>query len=106
MEHKNKHKNNRSLPYGVRSVLLCDPREPITAGADKLVAPFYSSSLLQGVPSLLSNRFASTSMWIIMDKNRNSRTMCDALLPEYRRSTEQGKGGDFKLLTGCQRAKT
>lgn len=36
---------------------------------------------------------------VIMDKNGNSRTRGDALLPEYRRSTEEGKGGDFKLLS-------
>jgi len=36
---------------------------------------------------------------VIMDKNGTSRTMGDALLPEYRRSIEEGKGGDFKLLT-------
>ena len=36
---------------------------------------------------------------VIMDKNGKSRTMGDALLPEYRRSVEEGKGGDFKLLT-------
>ena len=36
---------------------------------------------------------------VIMDKNGTSRTMGDALSPEYRRSIEEGKGGDFKLLT-------
>lgn len=36
---------------------------------------------------------------VIMDKNANSRTMGDALLPEYRRTIEEGKRVDFKLLS-------
>lgn len=36
---------------------------------------------------------------VTMDKSGNSRTMGDALLPEYRRSIKEGKGGNFKLLS-------
>jgi hypothetical protein len=35
---------------------------------------------------------------VIKDKHGNSGTMGEMLLPEYRRSIEEGKGGDFKLL--------
>ena len=35
---------------------------------------------------------------VITDKAGNSRTIGEALLPEYRNAIETGKGGDFKLL--------
>lgn len=36
---------------------------------------------------------------VITDKAGNSRTMGDMLLPEYKKQIDEGKGGDFKLLT-------
>lgn len=35
---------------------------------------------------------------IITDKNGNSRTMGEALLPQYRDSIESGENKEFKLL--------
>jgi hypothetical protein len=35
---------------------------------------------------------------VITDKAGNSRTMGDALLPEYRKSIDSGDNPDFKLL--------
>lgn len=35
---------------------------------------------------------------LITDKNGNSRTMGDALLPQYRDATDSGENKDFKLL--------
>lgn len=35
---------------------------------------------------------------IILDKNGNSTTIGERLLPEYKQNLESGKGGNFKLL--------
>ncbi|SRR6266436_888214 len=37
---------------------------------------------------------------VITDKNGNSRTMGEALLPQYRESIETGKNQEFKMLPG------
>ena len=37
---------------------------------------------------------------VITDSKGNSRTMGDMLLPEYKKSIEDGKNKDFKLLSG------
>ncbi len=36
---------------------------------------------------------------VITDKAGNSRTMGDMLLPEYKKQIDEGKGGDFRLLS-------
>ena len=35
---------------------------------------------------------------VIMDKSGNSTTLGQAILPQYRKNLEEGKGEDFKLL--------
>jgi hypothetical protein len=37
---------------------------------------------------------------LITDKQGNSRTVGEMILPEYKKSIEEGKGKDFKLLPG------
>lgn len=37
---------------------------------------------------------------LITDKNGNSRTVGDMILPEFKKAIEEGKGKDFKLLPG------
>jgi hypothetical protein len=35
---------------------------------------------------------------VIMDKNGNSKTVGEMILPDYKKGLEEGKGGDIKLL--------
>lgn len=35
---------------------------------------------------------------VIQDKNGNSKTIGEAMLPQYKKAIDEGHGGDFKLL--------